>query len=129
MTIACVVFDLGGVLVELGGVRDFGDMISEPDDSQVWARWLRSRWVRDYERGRCSTEVFARGMVEEFALPDSPSEFIERFRAWPRGLMGGARELVESLSSRLAVACLSNTNQLHWNHQADAFQLAAFPSS
>ena len=129
MTIRCVVFDLGGVLVELGGVRDFGDLINEPDDAEVWARWLRSPWVRDYERGRCSTEAFARGMVEEFALPGSPSEFIERFRAWPRGLMGGAKELVEGLTSRVRVACLSNTNELHWNHQSEAFELAVlFPT-
>jgi putative hydrolase of the HAD superfamily len=124
MPIRTVAFDLGGVLVELGGVRDFGDMINEPDDTQVWERWLRSPWVRDYERGRCSTEAFALGLVDEFELTCSPGEFIERFRSWPRGLMGGAQELVRGLASRIPVACLSNTNELHWNHQADAFQLA-----
>ncbi len=52
MRIEYVVFDLGGVLVELGGVRDFGDMIGEADDERVWAPWLTSPWVRrDYERG------------------------------------------------------------------------------
>lgn len=129
MTIRCVVFDLGGVLVELGGVREFGDMIGEPDDSLVWARWLGSRWVRDYERGRCSTERFARGLVEEFGLTCSPEAFLDRFRVWPRGLMGGAHELVESLAETTPVACLSNTNELHWGHQADAFRLAElFPT-
>ena len=86
MGIDCVVFDLGGVLVELGGVRDFGDMIGEPDDEQVWERWLTNTWVRDYERGLCSSETFASGMVEQFDLETSAAEFIERFRAWPRGL-------------------------------------------
>jgi putative hydrolase of the HAD superfamily len=129
MAVQSVVFDLGGVLVELGGVREFGDMINEPDDAQVWARWLRSPWVRDYERGRCSSEAFARGLVEEFALSSSPSEFIEQFRAWPRGLLGGAHELVSGLADSVPVAWLSNTNELHWSHQADAFQLAdLFPT-
>lgn len=129
MAVDCVLFDLGGVLVELGGVRDFGDMINEPDDSRVWSRWLESGWVRRYERGRCSTEDFARGLVGEFGLSCSEGEFLERFRAWPRGLIGGARELVEAVASRVAVACLSNTNELHWRHQADAWRLAElFPT-
>ena len=129
MSIQCVVFDLGGVIVELGGVRDFGDMINEPDDTRVWERWLSSRWVRDYERGRCSTEAFARGLVEEFELACSAGEFVERFLRWPRGLIDGAEELVEVLASRVAVACLSNTNELHWRHQTDAPRLAElFPT-
>ena len=118
-----VLFDLGGVLVELGGVRDFGDMIGEPDDAQVWARWLGCPWVRDYERGRCSTEEFAAGMVQSYKLEVTPDAFIERFRVWPRGLFAGAYELVEALSRRTSVACLSNSNPLHWEHQCDAFQL------
>jgi putative hydrolase of the HAD superfamily len=121
--IRCVLFDLGGVLVELGGVRDLGEMIGEPDDGQVWARWLGSEVVRAYERGRCSTAECAVRMVEELALDTTPDAFAERFRAWPRGLFPGARELVEGLAERLQVACLSNSNELHWSHQAGAFEL------
>jgi len=129
MDIRCVVFDLGGVLVELGGVREFGDMIGEPDDSLVWSRWLESPWVREYERGRCTTDAFADGLVQEFGLGCTPAEFLDRFRAWPKGLIGGATELVERVSRELPVACLSNTNALHWEHQADAFRLAdLFPT-
>ena len=129
MSIQCVVFDLGGVIVGLGGVRDFGDMINEPDDTRVWARWLSSHWVRDYERGRCSTEAFARGLVEEFELTLSSGEFVERFLTWPRGLIDGAEELVEAAASSVAVACLSNTNELHWRQQTDAQRLAdLFPT-
>lgn len=129
MGIDCVVFDLGGVLVELGGVRDFGDMIGEPDDERVWARWLGNTWVRDYERGFCSSDTFARGMVEQFELDGTADEFIERFRAWPRGLFDGAYRLVEALASTVRVACLSNTNEVHWSRQADALRLAElFPT-
>lgn len=129
MKIDCVVFDLGGVLVELGGVRDFGDMIGEPDDERVWERWLTNTWVRDYERGLCSSEAFAHGMVEQFELDDTADEFMERFRSWPRGLFPGAYEMVETLASTLRVACLSNTNELHWSRQSDALRLAElFPT-
>ena len=129
MGINCVVFDLGGVLVELGGVRDFGDMIGEPDDERVWTRWLGNSWVRDYERGLCSSDTFARGMVEQFELDTSADEFIERFRGWPRGLFDGAFGLVETLAATVRVACLSNTNEVHWSRQADALRLAElFPT-
>jgi len=129
MRIDCVVFDLGGVLVELGGVRDFGDLIGEPDDEQVWARWLSNRWVRDYERGWCSSDTFARGMVEQYQLETTADEFMEQFRAWPKGLFDGAHELVETLACSVQVACLSNTNELHWSRQSDALRLAElFPT-
>lgn len=129
MTIQCVLFDLGGVLVELGGVRDFGEMIGEPDENLVWSRWLTSPCVRAYERGHCSTDQFARELIDEFALECSADEFAERFRVWPRGLISGAYELVEQLSARLTVACLSNTNPLHWERQRDAMKLGSlFPT-
>jgi putative hydrolase of the HAD superfamily len=124
-----VLFDLGGVLIQLGGVRDFGDLIGEPEDARVWARWLACPWVRDYERGRCSTEEFATGMVESYELQLSPQAFLERFRSWPQGFFEGASELVAELATRSPVACLSNTNALHWEHQRHASDLARlFPT-
>ena len=129
MGIDWVLFDLGGVLVKLGGVRDFGDLIGESNSDRVWQEWLRNDWVRDYERGLCSRDAFARGMVEQFELDVSPDEFIERFLAWPCGLLPGAHELVETLASTVSVTCLSNTNELHWNHQMDAERVARlFPT-
>ena len=77
-----VLFDIGGVLVRLGGVEDFGRMIGEGEESEIWRRWLGSPWVRRYERGQCEPEAFAAGMVEENDLDLSPEEFLETFRAW-----------------------------------------------
>ena len=115
-----VVFDLGGVLIRLGGAAEFGGMIGEGDEREVWARWLRCPWVRAYERGRCSTADFAAGMVEAYALDMTPDAFLSRFTAWPEGLYPGAKELVAALSREVRTACLSNTNALHWQHQVDA---------
>lgn len=114
-----VLFDLGGVLVRLGGVEAFGRMIGEGEESEIWRRWLASPWVRRYERGQCAPEAFAAGMVKENDLDLSPAEFLETFRAWPRGLFPGAQELVASLPEDIVVGCVSNTNDLHWNHQQD----------
>lgn len=49
-----VLFDLGGVLIELGGVSALQEMAGIASDDQVWQRWLTSPWVRNFENGRCS---------------------------------------------------------------------------
>jgi putative hydrolase of the HAD superfamily len=115
-----VLFDLGGVLIELGGVDHFGQLIGENDESVIWSTWLRSTWVRRYERGFCSRDDFAHGMREEHGLELGAGEFLDLFLSWPRGLFPGAEELVASLAPGVGTACLSNTNELHWNEQQDA---------
>lgn len=112
-----VVFDLGGVLIELGGVADFGELIGVMEVDEIWRRWLTSPWVRRYERGCCTRSEFALGMIEENRLLLSPEEFLHRFGSWPKGLMPGAAELVRGLASHVTPTCLSNTNEMHWNEQ------------
>jgi HAD superfamily hydrolase (TIGR01509 family) len=120
VTTRLVLFDLGGVLIELGGVEHFGQLIGEHDEAEIWRTWLSSTWVRSYERGFCSREDFASGMREEHGLELAEHDFLELFLSWPRGLFPGAEELVASLAPGVATACLSNTNELHWNEQQDA---------
>ena len=116
-----VVFDLGGVLVRLGGVPVLRRLLGIEDDAEIWRLWLESPWVRRYERGRCGRDEFARGMTAEHRLPLSPEQFLDAFRDFPLGLYDGAAELVESVGVR--TACFSNTNELHWSHQRDAGRL------
>jgi putative hydrolase of the HAD superfamily len=113
-TIDLVLFDLGGVLIELGGVTVMRDLAGLDDDEEVWRRWLSCRWVRAFERGDCSSEDFAAGVVEDWALATSPADFLESFAAWPRGPFAGASELVSAVQAVVPVGCLSNTNALHW---------------
>ena len=120
-----VLFDLGGVLIELGGVEEFRRLAGAGDEDEVWRRWLASPSVRSFERGRCDRQHFAAAMVEENDLPLTAADFLERFAAWPRGLMPGAEELACSLASGLRRACLSNTNELHWWEQQDAERVHA----
>ena len=94
MATQLVLFDLGGVLIELGGVEEFRRLIGAGDETEVWRRWLSSPSVRRYERGLCDREAFATAMDEEHSLAMAPEEFLEIFGAWPRGLLPGAAELV-----------------------------------
>jgi FMN phosphatase YigB (HAD superfamily) len=112
-----VLFDMGGVLVELGPLDQLLGLELPPD--QFWPRWLASEAVRRYERGACSTDQLALGLIEDFGLALSADEVTDRFGRFPRGLYPGAAELVRSLDPGLVTGVLSNTNPLHWDHQTD----------
>lgn len=118
-----VLFDLGGVVVELGGVGELGALVGETREEEIWRRWLSCPWVRRFERGQCSTDDFARGMVEAWSLPIDAATFLDAFQRWPRGLLPGAEALLSELAVRVRRACFSNTNAFHIDHQLDAFRI------
>ena len=120
-TIDLVVFDLGGVLMELSGVAEMGRLTgihSEEtgihSEEQIWARWLSCEWVRRFERGRCSIEEFSSGIVADWGLDTDAEAFTENFSSWLVGPFPGATELVRQVGSRCTTACLSNSNEAHW---------------
>lgn len=125
--IEAVVFDMGGVLVELGPLAEaLGD--GWQDDAEFWERWLASPLVRDLDAGRISPQEFCAHLVSDLGLAISDTAMLERLRAWPNGLFPGAAELVGSLHGVVQTAILSNTSALHWESQVDHEKIQAlFP--
>jgi len=122
--IQAVIFDVGGVLVELGGLEIFrGWSGGAMSDDEIWHLWLGSPAVRAFERGQIEAEAFARELVEELQLPISREHFLSAFAAWPKGLLPGAEDLLDRLRSGLERATLSNTNALHWPRALDEMGL------
>ena len=121
-SIKFVVFDVGGVLVELRG----GSILMNwthpvySTEAELHKAWILSESVRQFERGELSAETFAAQLVKEFLLPASPAEFLEEFVRWPNGLFPGAKEMLSTVKKGYSIACLSNTNVLHWLNQKDA---------
>ena len=132
--IDAILFDLGGVLIELAGVeRMLAWSPSLGTTEELWRRWLGSPAVRAYETGRAGREAFADGIIEEFALPVGRDAFLAEFAWWPKTLHPGARGLLASLAPRYTLASLSNTNELHWERFDREWSLPAmfhrnFPS-
>ncbi len=117
-----MVFDMGGVLVELGPLTEILGDDPLPVE-QFWSRWLASPTVRHFEMGRCGVDAFGDELVEEMGLSIPGTELVARFRAWPKGLFDGAAAMMAELRSQAAapiVAVLSNTNELHWTEQVDS---------
>ncbi len=117
--IKAVIFDMGGVLVELGPLTEILGDNASLSEQEFWNRWLASPSVRAFEMGECDVETFGKRLVAELEVAMTPDEFVQRFAAWPKGLMPGAAELVASLRGRVELGVLSNTNALHWEQQRD----------
>ena len=123
--IEVILFDLGGVLVELSGISIMLDWMEESMTiDTMWQYWLTSPSVRLFETGRLQQQEFAERLIEEMSLPVKPDEFIEEFTWWPRGLFPGARELINSIPSDYTLAVLSNSNAIHWPRMMDEIGLA-----
>ncbi len=119
-----VLFDLGGVLIEVAGVRAMLKLTGIQSEGELWRRWLTCRWVRRFESGGCSETEFAAGVVADWQLDLSPSAFLEAFRNWPTGPLPGAAELVAQTRASAATGCFTNTNTLHWHDHIAAWPLA-----
>jgi len=118
-----ILFDLGGVLVGSAGRIAVRALLPSMSEHEVLERWLRSRAVNLFERGQIPSGTFATEIIEEWGLRLTESEFLESFAAWATGLVDGAETLVRSLRRRHLVACLSNTNAIHWARMPELREL------
>ena len=133
-TIDVILFDLGGVLVELAGVDQmiaWSPGIASHDE--LWRRWLHSDAVRRFETGAIGRDDFAAAVVDEFGCTVGVDEFLAAFTWWPRSVYPGAFELLQSLRGRYRLASVSNTNEIHWDRFSNTWRLDAafhhnFPS-
>ena len=119
-----LLFDVGGVLVELSGVETMlewlGGRISR---DELWRRWLQSKPVRDFETGRIGPDEFAAGVTTEFRLPVDPQQFLTSFTGWVTGLYPGTLEMLAQIPRSYERAVLSNSNSLHWTRVTSDLQL------
>src|SRR5690349_10502182 len=106
-----VLFDLGGVLADFGGLGPLRQMSGIESDEELWRRWLTSEPVRRFESGLGTDEEFAAALVDEWRLPVSAEELLEMFPGWLVGAYDGARELVHETAQHVRVACFSNSNR------------------
>ncbi len=109
-----ILFDLGGVILELTGVQTICDWFGNTyTEKELWEKWLTSPAVRSFESGKISPETFSKKLREEMELPINSNDLTNEFKRWLKGIYPGAKELLYELSS-YQLACFSNTNELHW---------------
>jgi len=113
--IRVVLFDLGGVLVELSGIPTMlAWMQNRVSAEELMRMWLASPTVRAFETGKLAPEMFADQLIVELALPVARERLLHEVSLWPQGRFPGALDLVGRIPRRYRRATLSNTNMLHW---------------
>ena len=119
-----VLFDLGGVLIQPGGVASMRALAGIESDEALWARWLGCRWVQRFEAGGCTPEEFADGVVADWELELEPAAFLQAFgtlaRAALRGRAGAGRR---GAGRRVPAGFLSNMNAFQWAANYEAIPL------
>ena len=126
--IKTIVFDAGGVLIELDAVNQMkawtnGLFASEQD---FWKAWTLSPNVFAFETGKLATGEFCAAVVEEFQLPVSPHEFLDFFRRWSKRKYPGVDDTLTELGNHYRLACLSNTNDVHWENVEERFAIEKY---
>lgn len=107
--------DHEGTAVTAAPVAHRQDLAADGSPADLWALWVRSEWVKRFQRGQCSAEDFCIGLVREWGLEISPEIFLDLFRTFPASLYDGALSLVSDVGQRVNIGCLSNTNSVHWD--------------
>jgi len=124
--IRVLLFDVGGVLVQLSGVETMLEWLGRRVTAdELWRMWLESVPVRKFETGRIDASEFAAGVTSEFALPVEPRQFLEAFIRWPTGLYPGTLEMLARIPRNYRRAILSNSNVLHWPRVLGEMRLGA----
>lgn len=121
-----ILFDLGGVLMNFGGLRRLAELSGHEYDAALTSKWVSSKWVQAFERGKCDADAFGRGVVHDWGLSLTPSEFVEEFSHWSAGPFPGAVDLLQSLHGTIRMGCLSNTNPTHWKQHLDRWGLVNY---
>src|SRR5271166_1886224 len=113
--IRVLLFDVGGVLVQLSGVEVMLGWLGQALTlEEMWRMWLHSSPVRRFETGKIGAAEFASGVISEFGLPVEPQQFLQAFVSWPTGLYPGTLEMLARIPRSYHRALLSNSNGLHW---------------
>lgn len=110
-----LLFDLGGVIVRWVGLEELAK-ISGLNRDGVVARFANSPTFNAYEVGECGDNEFTNMLIADFNLQLSAAEAKELWNSWVQESYIGTKQMLIELRSRYTLACLSNTNALHWGH-------------
>lgn len=115
MGIKLILFDLGGVLVELKGLPISESWIVDGRDPHgIWRGWLQDPVVHAFERGQITPEAFAQSFIKSHDLAVEPSDFLTHFLHWPQIIPRAYLELLARARQHFDLGILSNISILHW---------------
>lgn len=125
--ISAILFDLGGVLVQLDGLAALAELMPDHHTlDSIHDLWKSSPSVAAHETGQISINEFAIDVIAELELLTTPEQFIANFAKWPLNLFPGAFDLLDAILQEVTIAALSNTNPTHWACMKEVGLMARF---
>ncbi|MFO0495889.1 MAG: HAD family hydrolase [Flavobacteriia bacterium] len=115
MKYSAVIFDLGGVLINLDyqktirafqelGVSNFEEMYSQASQTNLF---------NDFETGKVSAQRFVNALLDYVPAGTSPNKIVQAWNAMILDVPLDRLKLLQQLHEKLPVFLLSNTNSLH----------------
>ena len=124
-SIEVILFDLGGVIVELAEQPFPAKWLSEKNQL-VFSDWMFSQTALSFERGLISDEQFIKAMINELGINASTQSVRKQFIEWPTRVYPGIKQLLAALSVEYRLCVLSNSNELHWHRITEEFGISEF---
>lgn len=115
MKISAVLFDIGGVLIELNGLPSIAKLLdSDQSLEEIYQYWMAAPSVIGHETGKLNTDAFAEAVVKDLKLSITPAAFMENFATWIVGTFPDSFDVIDAIPDHIKVAALSNTSDAHW---------------
>jgi glucose-1-phosphatase len=113
--IKAVVFDLGGVLIEICHERAIGLWAAACGASveDITRLYWTDKLYRRMENGQMSIAEYHRHIVCEIGRPMSLAAFTEGWNSMLGDILPGIEPLLDRLAGKVRLVCLSNTNAPH----------------
>jgi putative hydrolase of the HAD superfamily len=110
-----ILFDIDGVLAHPSNSWDGALKESNLTEEMFFKNWDSSTIVEAFETGKVSVEEFAKKRAQELGCVISPERVKFLLMARKSVLFEGVESMLTALHAQgQAMACLSNTNILHW---------------
>jgi putative hydrolase of the HAD superfamily len=115
MRILNIIFDLGGVIVDLDMARTFNSFIRffGEEAFELEDGYLKSRVLRQYETGAIDSETFLRKLLLLAKNGESREDIVDAWNAMLVRIPGKRVKMLEQLGKSYRIFILSNTNELH----------------
>jgi len=109
-----ILFDLGGVLVELLEERTLMELCPHLNNrNEVHDAWVASPAVKAFETGKIGFDEFCTSAMEDLKVETDVETFRNAHAKFLGNPFPGAEDLVKELRRNFTVTCLSNTNVEH----------------
>ena len=117
-----LLFDLGGVIVPWVGFEALSESTGLTRED-IAAKFEQSDVFSAYECGRVEDDVFLKELKAVFDLEND--DLASLWNSWVHPPFPGVIDALRHLKSEFTIACLSNTNALHWAHLNKMFNTDA----